>query len=133
MQASGDAPDNGTVAVTLAFLRSYEHMGQFVVECAQGCACLPLRLDGNHEHKNSLLSMESLLATRAGEWAGRFARPAAIPGVDTELLACPCSEALVGQVPLLPSGSLFWSVVAHHLNAQTRAWAGIFQPGALHG
>lgn len=64
--ASGDAPDNGTVAVTLAFLRSYEHMGQFVVECAQGCACLPLRLDGNHEHKNSLLSMESLLATRAG-------------------------------------------------------------------
>ncbi|KAL4427737.1 hypothetical protein ABPG75_001826 [Micractinium tetrahymenae] len=62
---AADATANSTVAVTVAFLRSYEHMGQFSVECVQGCTCPPLRIDGIHEHKNSLLSMESVLVTRS--------------------------------------------------------------------
>ncbi|KAL4444598.1 hypothetical protein ABPG77_002415 [Micractinium sp. CCAP 211/92] len=61
----GASADNTTVAVTIAFLRSYEHMGHFMVECTQGCSCEPLRLDGIHKLDNSLLSMESLQATRS--------------------------------------------------------------------
>lgn len=123
---------DGTAAVTVAFLRSYEHMGRFVVECVQGCTCPPLRLDGTHELKNSILSMESLQATRAGE--GAALRAAYAAGMPPPLPALPAASVLVRsgtpsrRQPCLRAGGHFRQT--SQLHALAGSWLHRCRPGA---
>jgi len=45
--------NDGNNDVVLAYLRSYEHMGKFSVECTSGCSCDGMKLNGHwNEHKS---------------------------------------------------------------------------------
>ncbi len=48
------------VVVELAYLRSYERMGQARVECASGCTCEPSTLEGHHREKTSQVFLHEL-------------------------------------------------------------------------
>ncbi len=43
------------VLLILGILKSYEHMGQAVLACESGCTCTPLKFDGHHTVKESVI------------------------------------------------------------------------------
>ena len=54
-----------SVALVLAYLKSYAHMGVATVACASGCACEPRRLDAHQEVRESTLHLASLRVSAA--------------------------------------------------------------------
>lgn len=52
--------------VVLAYLKSYEHMGQFKVECAVGCECGEVVLDGHWTPRESQTFIHGLTVTKSG-------------------------------------------------------------------
>ncbi|PRW61115.1 hypothetical protein C2E21_0584 [Chlorella sorokiniana] len=53
------------VAAVLAYLVSYEHMGQAEVSCVSGCNCTTYKLDGHITERVSQTSMQTMELSRA--------------------------------------------------------------------
>lgn len=63
----GAADLSQKVLVELAFLKSYQRMGQAVITCEGGCTCDENALDGNHLEQVSLVNLHKFYATQAAE------------------------------------------------------------------
>ncbi|KAG2493704.1 hypothetical protein HYH03_008218 [Edaphochlamys debaryana] len=53
------------VVVEIGFLRSYETMGKFAVQCSEGCACRPFFVDGIHDQHTSQTFLHSFRVSQA--------------------------------------------------------------------
>lgn len=58
-------PVDAAVALTLEFLRSYEHMGNARLECLHLCACEPQLLNGTHDVKASVAAAVTFNVTQS--------------------------------------------------------------------
>ncbi len=59
------SPAEAPVALTVEFLRSYEHMGNARLECVHQCACAPQLLNGTHGVKSSITADATFNVTQA--------------------------------------------------------------------
>lgn len=57
----------GSVVLSIAFLKSYEHMGVFRVNCESGCTCEEKTMDGYLELKQSQTHLADLDVSKAGK------------------------------------------------------------------
>lgn len=56
--------EQGTVALYVAHLKSYEHMGTAQISCSSGCSCTPVTVDGHQNIRESTTYLARLDATR---------------------------------------------------------------------
>ncbi|GAX81637.1 hypothetical protein CEUSTIGMA_g9065.t1 [Chlamydomonas eustigma] len=66
-RASTQTGDTDEVLVEVAYLKSYENMGQAQVSCEAGCNCTPTTADGHQVERNSLLHLHNFYVTQAKE------------------------------------------------------------------
>uniref|UniRef100_A0A7S0S1A6 SGNH hydrolase-type esterase domain-containing protein n=1 Tax=Chlamydomonas leiostraca TaxID=1034604 RepID=A0A7S0S1A6_9CHLO len=62
--AASTAANQKDVLVEVAYLRSYEHMGQASITCVSGCKCQESTLEGHHEEQNSQLHLHHFYASQ---------------------------------------------------------------------
>ena len=81
--------------VGLGYLKSYEGMGRVRVECARGCSCRPVTLDGHHEARISPYDLH-YMTVQTHSTTNTTATAAASVGVATAVVVAAAGAGAVG-------------------------------------
>jgi len=62
---AGSKENEGAMLLAMAYLKSYEHMGRFRLDCVSGCSCEAREVEGHHTEKDSQTYVAQLLVSQS--------------------------------------------------------------------